>query len=25
VDYRVERGGRLVKLPEVTPSPLRSA
>jgi ceramide glucosyltransferase len=25
VDYRVEPGGRLVKLPEVTPSPLRSA
>jgi ceramide glucosyltransferase len=25
VDYRVEAGGRLVKLPEVTPSPLRSA
>jgi ceramide glucosyltransferase len=25
VDYRIEPGGRLVKLPEVTPSPLRSA
>lgn len=25
VDYRVEPGGRLVKLPEVTPAPLRSA